>query len=160
MLRKTRAGEGEMDFTSFSKDDFAALRADTSGEAVDMLNLIRLREAAVYDDGRQVSGAEAYAAYGRISQPAFARLGGRIVWRGRLDQMLIGPKEEAWDICFIARYPSASAFAEMVRDPGYREAMAHRQAAVANSRLIRLGRLADGTSFDGAYHAVADPPGV
>lgn len=139
-----------MDFTSFSKEDFAALRADNSGEAIEMLNLIRLREQAAYGDERQVSGAEAYAAYGRISQPVFARLGGRIVWRGRLDQMLIGPKEEAWDICFIARYPSTSAFAEMVRDPVYREAMTHRQAAVANSRLNRLARLADGMSFDGA----------
>lgn len=144
-----------MDFTSFSKDDFAALRADSSGEAIDMLNLIRLRAHAAYGDGRQASGAEAYAAYGRISQPVFARLGGRIVWRGRLDQMLIGPREEAWDICFIARYPSTSAFADMVRDPGYRKAMTHRQAAVANSRLIRLARLADGTSFDGAHDAAA-----
>ena len=149
-----------MDFTGFSKEDFAVLRADSGGEAIDMLNLIRLREAAVYGDGRQASGAEAYAAYGRISQPVFARLGGRIVWRGRLDQILIGPKEEAWDICFIARYPSTAAFADMVRDPRYREAMAHRQAAVANSRLIRLGRLADGASFDGAYHAVADQQGA
>ncbi len=144
-----------MDFTSFSKEDFATLRADTSGEAIDMLNLIRLRPQAAYGDGRPASGAEAYAAYGRISQPVFARLGGRIVWRGRLDQMLIGPREEAWDICFIARYPSTSAFADMVRDPLYREAMTHRQAAVANSRLIRLARLADGTSFDGAHYASA-----
>lgn len=139
-----------MNFTSFSKEDFAALRADTSGEPIDMLNLIRLRDKADYGDGRRSSGAEAYAAYGRISQPVFARFGGQIVWRGRLDQMLIGPKEEeAWDVCFIARYPSATAFAEMVRDPVYREAMQHRQAAVANSRLIRLGPKEAGSSFDG-----------
>lgn len=139
-----------MNFTSFSKENFSSLRADTSGEPIDMLNLIRLHDEAVYGDGRKSSGAEAYAAYGRISEPIFARLGGRIVWRGRLDQMLIGPKDEAWDVCFIARYPSASAFADMVRDPVYREAMAHRQAAVANSRLIRLGPAAAGSRFDGA----------
>jgi uncharacterized protein (DUF1330 family) len=125
------------------------LRADTSGEPIDMLNLIRLRDEADYDDGRRSSGTEAYTAYGRISQPVFARFGGQIVWRGRLDQMLIGPKEEAWDVCFIARYPSAATFAEMVRDPVYREAMQHRQAAVANSRLIRLGAREAGSSFDG-----------
>jgi uncharacterized protein (DUF1330 family) len=139
-----------MDYTSFSKEDFAALRADLSGDAIDMLNLVRLHERAAYADGRQASGAEAYAAYGRISQPVFARLGGRIVWRGRLDQMLIGPKEEAWDVCFIARYPSTAAFADMVRDPVYREAMTHRQAAVVNSRLIRLGPAEAGISFDGS----------
>lgn len=138
-----------MNFTSFSKEDFATLRADASGAPIDMLNLIRLRDEADYGDGRRSSGAEAYAAYGRISQPVFARLGGQIVWRGRLDQMLIGPKEEAWDVCFIARYSSAAAFAEMVRDPVYREAMQHRQAAVVNSRLIRLGPREAGSRFDG-----------
>src|SRR5262249_50422186 len=90
-------GRPAMNFTSFSKEDFAALRPDARGEPIDMLNLIRLHECAVYDDGRQASGAEAYAAYGRISEPLFTRIGGKIVWRGRLDQMLIGPKEEAWD---------------------------------------------------------------
>jgi uncharacterized protein (DUF1330 family) len=138
-----------MNFTSFSKEDFAALRADASGVPIDMLNMIRLRAEAAYDDGRRSSGAEAYAAYGRISQPAFARIGGRIVWRGRLDQILIGPRDEAWDICFIARYPSAAAFADLVRDPVYREAVQHRQAAVANSRLIRLGPLDNGAGFSG-----------
>jgi uncharacterized protein (DUF1330 family) len=139
-----------MDYTSFSKEDFAVLRADSSGDAIDMLNLIRLHARAAYPDGRQASGTEAYSAYGRISQPVFVRFGGRIVWRGRFDQLLIGPKEEAWDVCFIARYPTSTAFADMVRDPIYREAMTHRQAAVANSRLIRLGLAETGTSFDGS----------
>ena len=65
------------------------------------------REAA-YPDGRKATGAEAYAAYGRESGPVFERLGGRIVWQGRFELMLIGPQEERWDHCFIAEYPSAS----------------------------------------------------
>ncbi len=103
-----------------------------------MLNLIRLKEQPGYPDGRKAIGAEAYAAYGRGSQSVFARLGGVIIWRGRLEQMLIGPSDEAWDICFIAQYPSVEAFVAMAKDPDYRSAMEHRQAAVADSRLIRL----------------------
>ena len=95
-----------------------------------MLNLVRLREQADYPDGRKATGAEAYAAYGRESGPVFERLGGRIVWQGRFELMLIGPAEERWDHCFIAEYPSVAAFAEMIRDPVYREAVKHRQAAV------------------------------
>jgi hypothetical protein len=56
-----------------------------------MLNLVRLRDVAAYPDGRNVSGAEAYAAYGRESAPVFLRLGGRIVWRGQFEHMLIDP---------------------------------------------------------------------
>ena len=37
--------------------------------------------------------------------------------------LLIGPKDQACDVCFIARYPSAAVFADMVRDATYREAM-------------------------------------
>ena len=52
--------------------------------------------------------------------------------------MLIGPIEERWDLCFIAQYPSVAAFVTMIRDPVYREAVGHRQAAVEDSRLVRL----------------------
>ena len=45
-----------MDYTSFSKEDFAALRADVSGGAIDMLNLIRLHERALEGE-RQVGFA-------------------------------------------------------------------------------------------------------
>jgi uncharacterized protein (DUF1330 family) len=92
-------------------------------------------------------GGAGYAAYGPDSAPVFARLGGRIVWRGKFELMLIGPGEEKWDIAFIAEYPSVSAFVEMIRDPVYREAVKHRQAAVADSRLIRLAPLASGAGF-------------
>ena len=112
-----------------------------------MLNLVRLRAQAAYPDGRKATGAEAYAAYGRESGPVFERLGGRIVWQGRFELMLIGPQEERWDHCFIAEYPSVAAFAEMIRDPVYREAVKHRQAAVEDSRLIRHAVLPVGKTF-------------
>ncbi len=55
-----------------------------------MLNLVRFRDKAAYTDGREAAGAEAYAAYGRESYPFFSRVGGRIVWRGSFELMLIG----------------------------------------------------------------------
>ena len=77
----------------------------------------------------------------------FQRLGGEIVWRGAFELMLIGPADERWDHCFIARYPSVAAFVEMIRDPVYREAVKHRQAAVEDSRLIRLQGIDAGGLF-------------
>ena len=136
-----------MGYTSFGKEGFAAFRANNRSGPVHMLNLIRLRDKADYPDGRQVTGAEAYAAYGRESLPVFSRLGGRIVWRGRFEQMLIGPGEEIWDICFIAEYASVEAFVEMTKDPGYRLAVEHRKAAVADSRLVRLAAMTSGFGF-------------
>ncbi|MWD25869.1 DUF1330 domain-containing protein [Aquicoccus sp. SCR17] len=136
-----------MTHTSFGGDDFRAFRDNDRPGPIHMLNLVKLRDKAEYEDGRQASGIEAYRAYGEESAPIFSRLGGRIVWRGKMEQMLIGPAEEAWDICFIAEYPSVAAFVEMVQDPEYRKAMTHRQAAVADSRLIRIAPRDVGENF-------------
>jgi uncharacterized protein (DUF1330 family) len=130
-----------------TKETFAAFRAADREGPIHMLNLVRLRERAAYPDGRAASGAEAYSAYGRESLPVFTRLGGSIVWSGKFELMLIGPPEERWDRCFIAQYPSVAAFVEMIRDRVYREAVKHRQAAVEDSRLIRLAPGAAGVGF-------------
>ncbi len=130
-----------------TRESFAAFRADDRVGPIQMLNLVRLRERAAYPDGREASGADAYAAYGRESGPVFARLGGSIVWRGRFEHMLIGPTQERWDHCFIAQYPAVAAFVAMIRDPAYREAVKHRQAAVEDSRLIRLAPEETGAQF-------------
>ena len=130
-----------------TREAFAAFRSVPRDGPIHMLNLIRLRERAAYADGREASGAEAYAAYGRESRPVFERLGGRQVWLGVPEHMLIGPAEERWDIAFIAEYPNADAFVQMLRDPDYREAVKHRTAAVADSRLLRLRPGQPGAGF-------------
>jgi uncharacterized protein (DUF1330 family) len=130
-----------------TKEAFANFHADNRPGPIHMLNLVKLRAQAAYPDGRRATGAEAYAVYGRESEPVFARLGGSIVWRGAFEQMLIGPTEERWDLCFIAQYPTVDAFVAMIRDPTYREAVKHRQAAVGDSRLIRLAPGAVGVGF-------------
>jgi uncharacterized protein (DUF1330 family) len=127
-------------------DAFKALPRDTP---IMMLNLIRLKEEAVYPEGETVSGAEAYARYGRGSGPIFRKLGGEILWRGRGECTVIGPADEYWDIAFVARYPTAAAFMAMVTDPDYQAIVIHRQVAVADSRLIRLSAEDPGAGFAG-----------
>lgn len=129
------------------RDQFEAFKSLPRDKPVMMLNLLRFRDTAVYDDGRHATGAEAYAAYGRESEPIFRRVGGEIVWRGRPEVVLIGPNEERWDLAFVARYPTAGAFLEMVTDPDYREAVKHRQAAVLDSRLVRTAEEDLGEGF-------------
>ncbi len=119
---------------------------------IEMLNLVRLRDRAAYPQGHALAdagltGAEAYRRYGTETAPIIARLGASILWRGEMQAMLIGPATEHWDHLFIARYPSAHAFLDMVTDPAYREAVIHRQAAVATSRLIRCAPAEAGGAF-------------
>jgi len=130
-----------------TKEIFAAFRDNNREGPIEMLNLVQLRAVAKYEDGRKATGAEAYAAYGRESGPVFERLGGKIIWQGKFELMLIGPQSERWDHCFIAQYPSVQAFVDMIRDPVYREAVKHRQAAVEDSRLIRCAQAKVGKGF-------------
>jgi uncharacterized protein (DUF1330 family) len=121
-----------------TKEQFTAFRAFDRKGPIHMLNLVRLRPRARYGDDREATGEQAYRAYARESGPVFQRVGGRQRWLGRFELMVIGPATERWDKVFIAEYPSGDAFVEMLRDPVYREAVKHRQAAVEDSRLIRL----------------------
>ena len=126
------------DFVDPTRERFGQFRSMDRDGPIHMLNLVRLREKAAYPDGREATGAEAYEAYGRESGPVFRSLGGRIVWSGSFELMLIGPQQgETWDICFVAEYPSVQAFVSMIKNPDYQKAVVHRQAAVADSRLIR-----------------------
>ena len=128
-----------VDPTRAQFDAFKDLPRDTP---IAMLNLLRFRERAAYPADHphavaDLSGAAAYRLYGEESGPFFRRVGGGILWSGRPEEVLIGPPDEQWHAAFIAHYPTASAFLEMVTDPIYREAVIHRQAAVQTSRLIR-----------------------
>jgi uncharacterized protein (DUF1330 family) len=136
------------DFLDPTKETFAKFREMDRPGPIHMLNLVKLHDKAIYLDGRAATGAEAYRSYARASGPVFRALGGKQVWIGKPELMLIGPQDaEQWDIAFIAEYPNVQAFVDMLRDPVYREAVKHRQAAVKDSRLLRLQPAAAGAEF-------------
>ena len=120
--------EGSVDPT---REQFKAFMQAPKDTEIQMLNLIRLRDLAAYpeghpDHGKGLTGLDAYRAYGRTTAHIFKRVGGRQVWVGRPEAVLTGPLTERWDIAFIAAYPNSLAFAEMVRDPEYKELVKHR----------------------------------
>ena len=140
---------GSVDPTREAMAVFRDLPAD---RPIAMINLVRFRDRAAYpedhpDHAAARSGAEAYAAYSQAAAAPFERSGGRQVWLGRPELTLIGPTDEGWDLAFIAEYPTGDAFITMLRDPGYQAAVVDRQAAVADSRLIRCQPSEAGAGF-------------
>lgn len=122
-------------------EQIAVLKSLPQDQPVMMLNLLRLRAVANYEDGRKATGIEAYTTYGTETAPIFQGVGGEMIWRGQPEAMVIGPAAETWHIAFIARYPTGGAFFKMITDPAYQAITFHRKAAVEDSRLIRMGEV-------------------
>lgn len=132
-----------------TKEQFEQFKSLPRDSPIMMLNLIELNENAAYEDGRIATGVQAYKAYGKESGPIFTSVGGEIIWRGVPESIVIGPSDEHWDIAFIARYPTAGAFLDMVTNSDYQAIVFHRQAAVKDSRLVRMGEVSGGSGFSG-----------
>jgi uncharacterized protein (DUF1330 family) len=108
-----------------------------------MLNLLKFKERA--DSG----GGSGAAAYGRYSDDVVSMVearGGKVLWYGKADQILIGDPTETWDAVALVQYPSRKAFIEMTSSADYEKAHEHRESALERTVIIactpRAGALA------------------
>lgn len=132
-------------FIDPSPGNFQAFKDLPRDEPIHMLNLLRYRDLAEYPEGHEHrengwSGRRAYEEYGKTSGPIFRRVGGEIVWRGAFQTMVTGPEpdDKLWHDGFVAQYPYAGAFFEMIKDADYQIAVQNRTAALIDSRLMRF----------------------
>lgn len=128
-----------------SPRNFQSFKDLPRDEPIQMLNLLRYRDLAKYPEGHEHhgngwSGRRAYEEYGKTSGPIFRRVGGEIIWRGAFQCMVTGPEpdEKLWHDGFVAQYPNAGTFFEMIKDPDYQLAVQNRTAALVDSRLMRF----------------------
>ncbi len=98
-----------------------------------MINLLKFRERA--RDSSE-SGAEAYGRYAAVVGGLIEDFGGRMVWRGRADQILVGDSECDWDMAVLIEYPTRRAFLEMVSLPEYQEIHSDRDSGLERTSLI------------------------
>ncbi len=124
-------------------DQFQQLAASTDNGPVVMINLLKFR---VGDEGDAVPGVEEYRRYGDVALEMVEHQGGRLLWAGTGDQVLIGDPEQDWDAVLLVEYPSRAAFVEMVSSPEYLDAHAHRERALERTIVIACTP----APFDGA----------
>jgi len=135
-----------------SPANFQAFKDLPRDTPIHMLNLLLYRDHAEYPEGHEHagkgwSGREAYAEYGRASGPIFKLVGGSILWRGAFQTMVTGPEVREWHDGFVAQYPNAGAFFEMIKDADYQSAVVNRTAALIDSRLMRFAAGEAGGAF-------------
>lgn len=112
--------------------------ADTpKDQPVVMLNLLRFRDKASYDEeSTERSGREAYQLYMREAAECVSAVGAEVIWSGHSVGSLIAPPDESWDQVLLVRYPSIDAFMTMIESSEYKGVVKHRTAALSDSRLV------------------------
>ena len=125
-------------------DQIAALfeRVPKDGK-IHMLNMIKFRERAVYDDGRdtQLTGADAYAIYDDMNRQLISESGGRIIFSGEMHTLVIGVGAQCeYDRIILIEFPSMEAYnsvaAACVEKQKECDFQAHQWAGVAYQQLI------------------------
>ena len=115
------------------------LAGHEDGEPVYMLNLLKFKKDATYNDGEAISGADAYARYAK----AFGAMlrdegieGVETVFGGKAGTFLIGEGEGEWDAVALVRYPDRKAMFAAVSNDTYRSFYKHRKAGLEGQLLI------------------------
>ena len=102
-----------------------------------MLNLLKFKDKAAYNDGEDVSGKTAYGRYAKAFGQMLKDLdieGAETVYGGAANIVLIGQAD--WDAVAVVRYPNAKIMFETVSSEAYRKIHYHRKAGLAGQLLI------------------------
>jgi uncharacterized protein (DUF1330 family) len=116
-----------------NRDQFAQLMQAPDEGPVVMLNLLKFKEKA---EGGAASGGQEYRKYGDAAVEMIEARGGKVIWSGRAEQILIGDPAEDWDVVLLVQYPSRSAFVEMVTTPEYEQAHEHRESGLERTIVV------------------------
>ena len=105
-----------------------------------MLNLLKFRDRAAYEDGREsdLTGEQAYRIYGQEVAKLLVEVGGAPMFSASVERLMLGEVEELWDSAAIAMYPSRQAMFRMINMSEYQEIAVHRSAGLAGQLNIEL----------------------
>lgn len=100
-----------------------------------MLNLLSFKDRA--DGGNEgMSGQESYGRYAANMQKFVESKGGRFIWAGRVDSMVIGESDADFDVIALVEYPSRKAFIEIASSAHVAEIGEDRKMGLAGQWLI------------------------
>ena len=107
-----------------------------------MVNLLKFRESAKYEDGREttLTGREAYDLYSAGVSRLLGQFGGYLAFAADVERLMLGEVEELWDMVAIAVYPSRQAMLEMIQSKEMSEIGAHRAAGLAGQLNIETSK--------------------
>ena len=105
---------------------------------IHMVNLLKFKERAEYEDGREtdLTGEEAYQLYGQGVAKLVEEYGGEILFAADVTFLALGQVEDLWDEIAIASYPNRGALLKMSTSDEWRALSVHRTAGLAGQLNI------------------------
>jgi uncharacterized protein (DUF1330 family) len=121
-----------------TSEQLLTLAQDPAPGPIAMVNLLKFHDKAQYRDGRaeEISGREAYMRYVAEMGPIVAAAGGRFLFSGNVEKLVIGQVDDLWDAVGIAEYPSRAEFHRIATSPEVQAIGVHREAGLAGQLLI------------------------
>ena len=115
-----------------NEEQISGFMAADANAPIHMVNLLKFKDKAEYEDGRETSltGREAYAIYSAEVQGHIERVGGQLVLEGDVSRLMLGEVEDLWDKIAVVRYPNMKAMVETTSDPEYQKSAIHRIAGL------------------------------
>ncbi len=109
--------------------------------SIRMINLLKFKEKAEYEDGSDggcANGMEAYLRYGEaLNDGILDSAGATLIYSEPVMQGVIGDANAVdFDVIAIVSYPSRQAFLDMAASQVYLDAHRHREAGLERQLLI------------------------
>ena len=95
-----------------------------------MVNLLSFK-AHADEDNAGMTGQESYMRYGGNMRKFVESKGGRFIWSGRVDSMVIGESDADFQVIALVEYPSRKAFIEIASSPHVAEIGKDRKMGLA-----------------------------
>jgi uncharacterized protein (DUF1330 family) len=97
-----------------------------------MVNLIKFKDYAVYEDGREteLTGQQAYHLYGEAVVPHLSRFKAEVVFSTEVTELMIGVIDQLWDVVNIVKFESRSFLNDFTSSAEWEHANVHRLAGI------------------------------
>ena len=107
-----------------------------------MINLVKFKDKAVYEDGRDtnLSGKEAYRLYGQEVLKMLPKYNAEVIFGTHITELMIGSVEELWDEMSVVKYASRQDLNNMTTSPEWNDINIHRMAGIKGQLNIESVR--------------------
>lgn len=117
-----------------SKEDFVNFIKNYPADTpVVMFNILKFKNQT--DDGSK-TGEASYNEYGKACDPLIKKVGGRVIWAGKVNKTVIGDSSDQPHRILVVEYPSKQAFIDMSTSEEYAKISHLREMALEYGGLI------------------------